>query len=183
MGAVYRAHDDQLDRDVAIKVLSASTFSDPVAWPRLLREARSVGALSHPNVCTVHEVGEADGQVYIAMEWIEGQPLDRLIPEGGFPVDHVLRYGLQIARGVARYNPKNAARAFRKAKINQRATQEGDEPAAASALAPAAVPALASLVRRGLLPDPLCNLLKGLFSPVALRAEWVLTSRSSFWAG
>src|SRR5512134_594497 len=75
MGEVYRAHDEQLDRDVAIKVLPASHFSDDTARARLLREARAVAALNHPHICTIHEVGEADGQAYIAMELVEGRPL------------------------------------------------------------------------------------------------------------
>ncbi|MGH9492867.1 MAG: protein kinase domain-containing protein [Terriglobales bacterium] len=68
MGEVYRAHDERLDRDVAIKVLPASSFSDPTARARLLREARTASQLNHPHICTIHEVGEADGQAYIAMK-------------------------------------------------------------------------------------------------------------------
>jgi len=75
MGVVYRAHDEQLDRDVAIKVLPAASFSDPAARARLLREARSAAALNHPYICTIHEVGEAEGQAYIVMELVEGQAL------------------------------------------------------------------------------------------------------------
>jgi TolB-like protein/Tfp pilus assembly protein PilF len=100
MGEVYRAHDEQLDRDVAIKVLPAGTFDDPAARARLLREARAAAALNHPHVCTVHEVGEADGQIYLAMELVAGAPLDRMIPANGLPVEQVLRYGLQIADAV-----------------------------------------------------------------------------------
>ena len=61
MGEVYRAHDEQLDRDVVIKVLPADTLTDATARARLLREARAAAALNHPSICTVHEVGEADG--------------------------------------------------------------------------------------------------------------------------
>ena len=75
MGEVYRARDEQLDRDVAIKVLPASSFEDPVARARLLQEARAAAALNHPHICTVYEVGEADGQIYIVMELVDGQPL------------------------------------------------------------------------------------------------------------
>ncbi len=101
MGEVYRAHDEQLGRDVAIKVLPAEALGDSAARLRLLREARSVAALNHPNVCTIHEVGEADGQAYIAMELVEGKPLDLLIPAEGLPAERVLDYGLQIAEAVA----------------------------------------------------------------------------------
>ena len=75
MGEVYRAHDEQLDREVAIKVLPADSFADATARARLLREARAAAALNHPAICTIHEVGEADGQSYIAMELVDGQPL------------------------------------------------------------------------------------------------------------
>ncbi len=64
MGEVYRAHDEQLDRDVALKVLPAQTLADETARARLLREARSAAALNHPNICTIYEVSEADGQAY-----------------------------------------------------------------------------------------------------------------------
>ena len=102
MGEVYRAHDDALQRDVAIKVLPAATAGDEAARSRLLREARAAAALNHPHICTVYEVGEADGRTFIAMELIEGEPLDRMIPPGdGLPVDVVIGYGFQIADAVA----------------------------------------------------------------------------------
>jgi serine/threonine protein kinase len=106
MGEVYRAHDDQLQRDVAIKVLSESAFSDIPARARLLREARSAAALNHSNVCTIYEVGEAEGLGYIAMELIEGQPLGQLIPAGGLGNSDVVRYGLQIADATGHAHEK-----------------------------------------------------------------------------
>ena len=66
MGEVYRAHDPRLDRDIALKVVSSSALDDADVRLRLLREARAAAALNHPNVCTIHEVGEVDGQLYIA---------------------------------------------------------------------------------------------------------------------
>ncbi len=101
MGEVYRAHDPRLDRDVALKVLPAGAVDDPDAARRLLHEARAAAALNHPNACTIHEIGEVDGQVYIAMELVEGEPLDALIRPHGLPVEQVLEYGLQIADAVA----------------------------------------------------------------------------------
>ncbi|MEE9236006.1 MAG: protein kinase [Candidatus Acidoferrales bacterium] len=101
MGEVYRAHDERLDRDVALKVLPASSFADPTARARLLREARTASKLNHPHICTIHEVGEADGQAYIAMEYVEGRPLSQLVAEQTLPVERVLRYGQQIADGLA----------------------------------------------------------------------------------
>ncbi|MEK7214685.1 MAG: serine/threonine-protein kinase, partial [Chloroflexota bacterium] len=100
MGEVYRAHDEQLDRDVALKVLPASSFSDATARARLLREARSAAALNHPHICTIHEVGEAEGQAYIAMELLEGQPLGARLADGPLPAERVLRYGVQLAEAL-----------------------------------------------------------------------------------
>jgi serine/threonine-protein kinase len=101
MGVVYRTHDESLDRDVALKVLPASSFSDPAARARLLREARTASQLNHPNICTIHEVGEAEGQAYIAMEFVEGQPLNARLAAGPLPVEQVLRYALQLAEALA----------------------------------------------------------------------------------
>jgi len=75
MGVVYKAHDERLDRDVAIKVLPAENLGDPASRSRLLREARTASKLNHPNICTIHEVGEAEGQAFIAMELVEGKPM------------------------------------------------------------------------------------------------------------
>jgi len=101
MGEVYRAHDEQLDRDVALKVLPAHTLTDEIARARLLREARAAAALNHPHICTIHEVGEAGGQAYIAMELVEGKPLSALVPGQALPVETVLRFGSQIADALA----------------------------------------------------------------------------------
>jgi serine/threonine protein kinase len=101
MGAVYRARDEVLHRDVAIKVLTSRTIAAKSAKAFLLDEARAVSALSHPNICTVHQVGEADDGLYIVMELIEGQPLNALAARDGLPVESVLRYGIQIARALA----------------------------------------------------------------------------------
>ena len=97
MGEVYRARDEQLDRDVAVKVLPASSFDDPTARARLVREARAAAALNHPNICTVYEVGEADGQAYIAMELVEGRTLSALLHAGPMAAEHVVHYGRQLA--------------------------------------------------------------------------------------
>ncbi|MGH2524217.1 MAG: serine/threonine-protein kinase, partial [Anaerolineales bacterium] len=101
MGEVYRAHDEQLERDVALKVLPSSSFRDSAARARLLREARSAAALNHPHICTIHEVGEAEGQAYIAMELVEGQPLNLRLAGGALPPALVLRYGVQIADALS----------------------------------------------------------------------------------
>ena len=101
MGEVYRAHDELLDREVAIKVLPADSFADATARARLQREARAAAALNHPAICTIHEVGEAGGQSYIAMELVEGRPLSDKVRDGALPLDEVLRCGMQIADALA----------------------------------------------------------------------------------
>jgi TolB-like protein len=101
MGEVYRAHDEQLDRDVAIKVLPPSSVEDVTARARLLREAKAAAALNHPAICTIHEVGEDQGRVYFAMELVEGRPLSELVHRGPLAIDDTLRYGAQIADALA----------------------------------------------------------------------------------
>jgi len=101
MGEVWRAHDTQLDRDVALKVLPADRFSDENARARLVREARTASRLNHPHICTIHEVGESDGQAYIAMELVEGRTLSALLQERALTTAEILRIGQQVADAVA----------------------------------------------------------------------------------
>jgi len=101
MGVVYRAQDEILRRDVALKVLAESTVVNKSARHHLLHEARASSALSHPNICTIHEVGESSGALYIVMELVEGKSLSALIGSAGLPVESVLRYGVQIAGALA----------------------------------------------------------------------------------
>lgn len=96
MGEVYRAHDTKLGRDVALKVLPRDVADDPERRARLLQEARAAAALNHPNICTIYEVGEADGRAYIAMEVVEGQPLNRRLQDGPLLSDECLRHALQL---------------------------------------------------------------------------------------
>jgi serine/threonine-protein kinase len=101
MGIVYRAYDTRLHRTVAIKVLQSLTGDDRGS-ARLLNEARSASGLNHASICTVYEVGDIDGHTYIVMEYVEGQPLSRLIAPGdGLPLEQTLRYATQIADGLA----------------------------------------------------------------------------------
>lgn len=100
MGVVFRGHDEDLGRDVAIKVLNADSLQDSAARARLLREARTASKLNHPNICTIHEVGESEGQAYIAMELVEGQTLSARLESGALPVEEVLRYGAQLAEAL-----------------------------------------------------------------------------------
>jgi serine/threonine protein kinase len=101
MGEVYLAHDEKLGREVALKVLPAQLLADDSARRLLIREARTASALNHPNICTIHDVGETEGRNYIVMEYVKGRPLAEQIGEGGLPAEKVIRYGEQIADGLA----------------------------------------------------------------------------------
>ncbi len=101
MADVFRAFDPGIGRTVAIKVLKPEYGRDPDLGERFLREARAAGALSHPNIATIYDVGEADGTAYIAMELIEGQPLDNLLlTQGRLPYERVLALGQQLASAL-----------------------------------------------------------------------------------
>ncbi|MDQ3698714.1 MAG: protein kinase, partial [Gemmatimonadota bacterium] len=92
MGVVYRARDERLDRDVALKFLPPHLSADQAAKKRFLVEARAAAALEHPNICTVHEIGDTeDGQVYIVMACYDGETLDRRIARGPLAVDEARR--------------------------------------------------------------------------------------------
>ena len=101
MGEVYRARDPRLEREVALKVLPAAMVADETARARLLREARLAARLNHPHVCTIHEVGEAEGQVYVAMELVSGETLSERQARGRMTVEEVLRLGQQMADALA----------------------------------------------------------------------------------
>jgi eukaryotic-like serine/threonine-protein kinase len=107
MGEVYRAHDDQLKRDVAIKILNAKFSADAHAKINLLREAQSASALNDPHICTIYEIGEVNGHAFIVMEFIEGRTLKALIPSGGLPPALVARYGTQISAALAHAHDHN----------------------------------------------------------------------------
>jgi serine/threonine-protein kinase len=98
MADVYRAHDPGIGRVVAIKVLKPEYARNAEIGQRFLREARAAGALNHPHIATVHDVGEADGVAYLAMELIEGRPLDAVIEaQGRIPHERVLLLARQLA--------------------------------------------------------------------------------------
>ena len=101
MGVVYRAHDEQLDRDVAIKVLPTGSLADETAQKRFRKEAQSLARLNHPNVATVHEFGHQDGMDFLVTEYIAGITLDKKLAHGPLPAEEVVGLGLQIAAGLA----------------------------------------------------------------------------------
>lgn len=98
MANVYRAYDPQIQRTLAIKVLKREYCRNPQFADRFLREARAAGALSHPNIVTIYDVGEIEGFPYIAMELLDGEPLDKVAARRGqFPAEEVLKIGRQLA--------------------------------------------------------------------------------------
>jgi len=101
MGEVYKARDTRLDRTVAIKILPAELSADPDRRARFEREARAVAALTHPHVCTLHDIGQHDGVIYLVMEHVEGKTLDAMIPRSGMRLSEILRLAVQISRALA----------------------------------------------------------------------------------
>ena len=102
MGTVYRAFDTQLRRPVALKVLPSDFQADPERRERLLREARAASAINHPNIVGIYEIGSDANLDFIAMEFVEGESLDKLIPAEGLPLPQALDYGAQIAAGLTK---------------------------------------------------------------------------------
>jgi serine/threonine protein kinase len=101
MGEVYLARDTKLDRNVAVKILRTDLSPHVRASERLLREARAVAGLEHPNICHIHEISEADGFSFIVMQYVVGTTLDAILSGRGIDVDTALDIGAQIAEGLA----------------------------------------------------------------------------------
>lgn len=100
MGIVYKAEDTILKRLVALKFLKSQAIGSEEEKARFLREAQAAAALDHPNICTVHEIKEVDGQTFIAMAYIDGQSLDEIIESGPLECEQALDIAIQVAEGL-----------------------------------------------------------------------------------
>ena len=100
MGIVYQAQDTKLKRPVALKFLSSELMHSQEARERFVREAQAAAALDHPNICTVYEVEEHEGRVYIAMAYVDGKSLKEKIVQKPLKIDLVLEIGLQVVKGL-----------------------------------------------------------------------------------
>jgi eukaryotic-like serine/threonine-protein kinase len=184
MGEVWRAHDSRLERDVALKVLPAAATTDETARTRLVREARLASKLNHPHICTVYEVGEADGQVFIAMELVEGLSLSARLADGPLPVDKVLRYGEQMADALAHAHSRGVVHRDFKS-LNVLVTPEGQvkvlDFGLAKRLAGEELADLATVTRQSLTAPGMVAGTLAYMAPEQLRGH-AADERSDIWA-
>src|SRR5215469_13011185 len=101
MGEVYRAHDNRLGRDVALKILPEAFSREGDRLQRFQQEARAVAALNHPNILAIFDIGQQNGSPYLVSELLEGETLRGLVDRGPLSQRKAIEYGVQIAQGLA----------------------------------------------------------------------------------
>ncbi len=102
MGMVFKARDTRLDRFVALKLLPTEKLANPERKRRFVREAKAASSLNHPNIITIHDIGEEDGVDYIVMEFVQGETLEKIIPTKGMAHERTLKYAIQISDALSR---------------------------------------------------------------------------------
>jgi Tol biopolymer transport system component len=107
MGVVYKAEDTKLNRTVALKFLSSQILNAPEAKTRFVAEARAASALDHPNICSVYEIDETDGHMFIAMQYVDGEGLNEKISGGPLKLQEIISLGMNIAQGLQEAHEKN----------------------------------------------------------------------------
>ncbi|MEZ5426776.1 MAG: serine/threonine-protein kinase [Pyrinomonadaceae bacterium] len=107
MGEVYKAHDERLDREVAIKILPSDFANDAERLTRFEQEAKATSALNHPNILTIYDIGKHDGASFIVAELLEGEELRQRLDEGTIPLRKTIDYARQIVSGLSAAHEKS----------------------------------------------------------------------------